>query len=563
MIDITLNIKYVSDFGLVSRMRERYSYGFRYAYRRIFIKEAGDLMDELKALRGFNDIEVRSLYSEVKMKFDQVMTDKANKEKRIVSIEKRLKKLNEKEKRNAKEIRTIFKLNRRKLLLENSLSKDITFGGKDRLKRIGYLSNCRGQMVPSANGKQMNANKEMGRLKKEYKNERRLDIYLLGEANQKGNRFFDFNFDKKEIIYKPKKGTKITFKYNVPKGREWELEKLKPLIENKEIAITVRIEHDEIHLYYDDAILSGYYIDKQERKEEVKEETKGIDNKEEKKKIINAVYVKYYEDLRERQLDGKNPLRIYSFDNNPDYIGCSILEKTGDSTFKIIYVCCYDLRRLNKKLPKDASAKERKRFNNRRKHEISNIWKKIFSTLMYFNCGFFISEDLDFKYKDVEGKPREANRKTKNIWHRNLTDQLIQKYTTKYGIIHDKINAAYTSTIGNLLYNYIDPINSAIEIGRRGLFQFSKDSFYPEICTGTIDHAMSRLLALNPQLRDVDLLKDCISWVEIHKCLKKTTGLRYRVLSYDDMCLIHINPNIRFESKKMKHLKTNKITFAN
>ena len=116
MIDITLNIKHVSDFGLVSKMRERYSYGFHYAYKRVSIEESSDLMEELKALRGFNDIEVRSLYSEVKMKFDQVVSDKANKEKRVVSIEKRLKKLNEKEKRNAKEIRTIFKLNKRKLL---------------------------------------------------------------------------------------------------------------------------------------------------------------------------------------------------------------------------------------------------------------------------------------------------------------------------------------------------------------------------------------------------------------------------------------------------------------
>ena len=340
------------------------------------------------------------------------------------------------------------------------------------------------------------------------------------------------------------------------------LKALQELINQKQIAITVRIQHNEIHLYYDDAVVSGYYIDEAARKKEVQEATKHITDKKEKQLMINAVYVKYYKLLEAQKLIGKNPDRIFSIDTNPDYIGCSILERVGQTTeFKIIYVHCYDLRKINKKLPRTATAKERTKQNNKRKHGIAHIWKDIFATLTYFRCGYLITEDLDLKQKDVNGMAKEANRKTKNIWHRELSDKLVNKYTTKFGINHNKVNACYTSTIGNLLYDYIDPINAAIEIGRRGLFQFQKDTFYPEICTGTIDHAKSRLLALNPQLRDVDHLKDCTNWVEIHRCLNGITGLRYRVKSYEDMCLIHKKPRNWSESRKLKHSKISKITF--
>lgn len=88
-------------------------------------------------------------------------------------------------------------------------------------------------------------------------------------------------------------------------------------------------------------------------------------------------------------------------------------------------------------------------------------------------------EDLDFKEdKEVNKKGKEANRQTKVVWNRGLLEEMITKLTNQYGIELIKVQPSYSSFIGNMMYNYFDPINSAIEIGRRGLYRFIKN------CTG-------------------------------------------------------------------------------
>jgi len=562
MLAIKLHIKEVSDYPFLRKKREDFSCAMRYAYVRIHLHKKAELLPMIKERFEMNDIEARSVYTEAKAKFEQTKKGKENIEGRLVEIGKELKKLSKKGHKSEKDVRREFKLNQKKVALGQSLGKDITFGGKHRLRRISYLSNFRGKRMAMNDGRQIDVDKDLGELREEYVQQRLLSIYLLGEANQKGNRFFSFDFKNKKITYKPKKGTKIEIKFNCPQGQMELLQRLQELAEKKEMALTVRIGQDEVNIYYDDALLSGYYIDEQARKVEWQEAVKDIIDPEEKAAIIKGVYKKYYEMFDVQRLNGKIPYRIFSWDNNPNHLGCVIQDFKG-AVPRTVYAWHYDLTEINKKPPKGATKKERKRINQKREHGLKHIWDDIFATLMYFKCGYFGSENLDLKQKDGEDSSREANRQTKNIWLRELSSQLIDKYITKYGIIHRKINAAYTSTIGNLLHNFIDPINAAIEIGRRAFFQFHEDSFYPEICAGTIDHAMSRLLALNPQLRDVGSLKDCTNWVEIHRSIRGITGLRYRVSSYDDMCLIHTNPSKRSESTKLKHSKIKKYIFAN
>jgi hypothetical protein len=82
-------------------------------------------------------------------------------------------------------------------------------------------------------------------------------------------------------------------------------------------------------------------------------------------------------------------------------------------------------------------------------------------------------------------------------------------------------------------YEYIDPINASIEIGRRGIFKYNKGKFYPEFDTGTIVNAMSKL----NELRDVSSIKDCESWVEMYREVRQS-GLRFRA-TYDDTAMNH------------------------
>ncbi len=561
LITIALHIDKVSDWEKLSGKRDQYTYAIHYAYRRIHgVKEAQltqDVMDRFK----MNTIEARSVIVDVKMRLEQNKTNKSDIEQRIVENEKEISKIREKNRRKDKDTRRLFKLVNKNAFLTDSLSRDIAFGGKHRLRRISYLSNMRGKEIANYGGKTASADKELARLLKEFRHERRLDVFVIGEANQRGNRFFEFDFENCQVTYKPRKDERIVIDYTAQRNNKIEMDLLARLVMDRDIAITVRVEHDQIHLSYDNEITSGFFIDKKQRREDVADATADIISKEGRSEIAKEVYKLHYDRLKSQKLKSKNPNRFFAIDQNPDKIGCSILEKIGDNEFRVIYAMEYDLSDLSKKLPKDATPRERNKQNSRKKHELCNVWKNIFQTLHHFNCGYFVSEALDLRHKDTDEFSTEANRKNKNCWHRELSRQQIAKHTTRRGIIHLEVNACYTSTVGNILYEFVDAVNASIEVGRRGVFQYVKGQFYPPIDACTISHAKSRLRALNPQLRDVDLLKDCTNWVDIHKALKSLTGIRYRVSSIDDMCLIASNPIGKPREGKMRHLAVRKTIF--
>jgi hypothetical protein len=83
------------------------------------------------------------------------------------------------------------------------------------------------------------------------------------------------------------------------------------------------------------------------------------------------------------------------------------------------------------------------------------------------------------------------------------------------------VNPAYTSTIGNLKYDYYDPINASLEIGRRGYLYNKRgmnDQFYPTLILKSGEH----------QWKDV-LQKDSLkSWVKVHDVIKNSK-ITYRV----------------------------------
>ena len=180
-------------------------------------------------------------------------------------------------------------------------------------------------------------------------------------------------------------------------------------------------------------------------------------------------------------------------------------------------------------MPREATKDERKHRNNKRIHGLNHVWKDIFETLMYYKCGFFVMEDLNFKTNNDLGN-KEANRKCKNLWHRELSDKRIQKYINKLGINKIEVNPIYTSFIGNINYKYLDPTNAAIEIGRRGLFQYGGGAIYPEFRIDIILNTMTQRNKIS--FGDVSKLKAAENWVSAYKIIKKS-GLRYRATKDD------------------------------
>jgi IS605 OrfB family transposase len=300
----------------------------------------------------------------------------------------------------------------------------------------------------------------------EYKESRLLPIYSVGQKKETGNRLFRLNIlNDKQIIFKPKFGTKIVL--NLPKLKQGyfkQLSKLEELSKAKEVPFTVKLDKDFIYISF----------------EEFKLETEV--------KLLNNRYL--------------------AIDLNPNHIGLSVNEYKNNK-HKILHTIDYDLTELIKN-----------NNTNKIKFETLELSKTIINICKHYQCKFLFMEELSMLGKNHE-KGKKLNKLINNNWFRNLITNNLKKRANINNINLYLVNPAYSSYIGNLQNDYSDPINSSIEIGRRGYEVFIlkiKDSFYPKI------ELKQSILHLWKEM-DIDIFK---SWIELCKYIKNSK-MRYRV----------------------------------
>ncbi len=326
--------------------------------------------------------------------------------------------------------------------------------------------------------------------KEEFKNNRIIPLLIIGEAPKSGNR--KFNFTNTEFIeFKPFNKCKISI--SLPKLRKnikSELESLIKFSNSNKIPYQIQLSDKFIWITFDNFKLED--LEKQNKYVPVKNRCCGIDL-------------------------------------NPNYIGFSVKEND-----KIIHTEEIDLKNLT-----------RTNINyDKLNHETIEIFHYIGRKLKSLNVEYVFLEDLNFKNGN-KGLGKRFNRLTINQWNRNLPFEILSKYF-KNKIF--KVNAAYSSTIGNSLYNFSDPINASLEIGRRGfeviiLKKRNKEGvsgFYPEF----------NLLKMRDELRKQTAGLELNSWKELHTFLKNSK-VRYRV-SLDDASTLHKVFCRKFYSKKSK-----------
>jgi hypothetical protein len=92
--------------------------------------------------------------------------------------------------------------------------------------------------------------------------------------------------------------------------------------------------------------------------------------------------------------------------------------------------------------------------------------------------------------------------------------------------LNDNVSPIYSSFIGNMIYNFPDPVSAAAEIGRRGMFMYIKGySIYPEL-ERINQEKLTYLLGENPQ-------SEGNSWKQLYTVISL---LRYRnPLVYDGL----------------------------
>lgn len=526
----TLVFKYnkCSNTKYIEKKLKDFSFCLRYLYKNYEKLSDKDTFNYCKERWNLNDIELRSIITEVKQIKISFDSKKKDVENEINEIKDQIFWLNKEAVNSPKKYKflksKVFKLNKNISYKEKFLNSDICFGSKSLLKKLGYL----------CNNKELN-NEEITKTKEEYSKKRIGSIYLMGEANQKGNRFFDFTMlNEYKLIYKPQKGTKIEF--DLCKRRDKDIEKLIELSNLKQISITVSISKDKIYLCYDEETLNSYNVDTVARRKEIKERTENIVGAE-KDLIIKEIYKKYYRLQDELKSKDKIKTRYLGIDLNPDHIGYTIMDKLGDGKYKVIKQGNFNSSKLNKKTGKSSYSDETTYLNNKRKHERKEVVCELFKIMKHFHIFNFVMEDLDFKSNDSSSN--EFNRKVKNIWDRELIKNLINKKCTEGGYNLIKINPVYTSFIGNMINMVFDPVAASTEITRRGCYQYDKGFFYPEL--ESTPYAMSVICKTNNI--DVMVIKDS-SWREIYTIFKQS---RYR---WGES--VGLTDSLRLKSRKSK-----------
>ena len=234
-------------------MRQQYSGAHRLMYKNAEMLEDKEFERMIREKFHVDSWIYQSLRVEVEMKKAQEKTIEKNKKELLEELcdeyENILKEAMDKDFKKGRKWRAHkFKVEKAIQNLEASISRDITFGGRYLLQRITHLHNAL-----SAARKLKDVVKienQINELTCEYREKRILGITVIGEAPQKSNRKFDFDFLNKKVVFKPSMGVKIPITFFASKKQLRTLQKLQELV--GEIALSVRLTEDFINISWDE-----------------------------------------------------------------------------------------------------------------------------------------------------------------------------------------------------------------------------------------------------------------------------------------------------------------------
>ena len=295
-------------------------------------------------------------------------------------------------------------------LIKDGDKKQLIFGGKKN-----FIDRCKGKIT-----------------KDEFLNKRLSKLFIIGEANQHGNRMVVINNDLEYFTFKPTNKDKITLsicgRYKRYKSI---LNKLYHLQKDKRISITYQLDNEYIYLTYDETLLNQFV------------DYKPIKN------------------------------RIFAIDLNPNYVGWSVVNWKSSSKFEVVksgVISIKDINDIDFSLKgKSSESKERIYINNKRTFETYEISKLLVNTAKHYKCEVFGLEELNIKSKDTD-KGKYFNKLVNNVWNRNKIVNNIKKRCNAYSIRVMLTKPNYSSFVGNFLFRDLelpDMVLASIEIGRR------------------------------------------------------------------------------------------------
>lgn len=383
-------------------------------------------------------------------------------------------------------------------LIKDGDKKQLIFGGKKN-----FIDRCKGKIT-----------------KDEFLNKRLSKLFIIGEANQHGNRMVVINDDLLSFTFKPTMKNKITLSIDGRYKRYKSiLNKLYHLQQDKGISITYELDNEYICLTYDEATIEKYI------------DYKPIKN------------------------------RIFAIDLNPNYVGWSVVDWKSSSKFKVVksgVISIKDINDIDFGLKgKSSNSKERIHINNKRTFETYEISKLLVNTAIYYKCEVFGLEELNIKSKDTN-RGKHYNKLVNNVWNRNKLVNNIKKRCNIYSIRVMLAKPNYSSFVGNFLFrdlNLPDMTLASIEIGRR-CYEFKTqyiDKKYKKknIILPDVNDFNDRYIKSLEEFNIPGEIKDL---VKIYNFLKKSKS-RYR-LSLDELNYLEFSRCFSNKSKVKKILIT-------
>lgn len=386
-------------------------------------------------------------------------------------------------------------------LIKEGYNKQLIFGGKKN-----FINRCRGKIT-----------------KNEFLNKRLSKLFIIGEANQHGNRMVVINDDLESFTFKPTMKDKIVLSINGRYKRYKSiLNKLYHLQQDKQISITYQLDNEYVYITYDETLLNQYTD---------------------------------YQPIKNR---------IFAIDLNPNYVGWSVVDWKDSSKFEVVksgVISIKDINDIDFGLKgKSSESKERKYINNKRIFETYEISKLLVDTAKYYRCEVFGLEELNIKSKDTT-RGKHYNKLVNNVWNRNKLVNNIKKRCNTYSIRVILAKPNYSSFVGNFLFRGLrlpDMTLASIEIGRRCYefkTQYIDKTRYKRknIILPDVDDFNDRYVK---SLEEFNIPGEIRDMVEIYNFLKKSKS-RYRV-SLDELNHLEFSRCFSNKSKIKKILITNK-----
>jgi hypothetical protein len=482
-------------------MQKEYSYALRTIYNNLDLTVGKGFIKEMRDKHNLSAKLYEYIVADAKTWYEK---ESARKKGLFEKIEELRKKIKE-EKRNNRP-----KINKKIQRLENSANRDICFGSRKLAQELS--KNPDGQD-----------------LRKKWREKREYFMLFQGETGSNGNRFFGFSGLKDgNIIFKPSKTNRFNINFKAhSKTMMRKLYALELLALDKNMPLSVKLSKNEIQITYDEQMLHDTKFDAKK----IYKKIAHIKDKEKRKNILRKEHIKH----EKRLFKGKNKNRYCATDPNPDGIGVVIMDRLSNDPkgeFKVLHKEFIDFSGLSKKLKLSSTDEKQKKQNNKRRYELSIAVKYIFELMKHWKVSHFVSEELNIKERNVGNK--NANRKINNVWNRTLLTDLFEKYVNIDGLKWIQINPAYSSFIGNILYNEYDPIAAAIEIGRRGIVKYIKNSsLYPEFDKTWIINGLEKRNKISKKM--YDKLHDCETWNGLYGlCSTAKKSVRRKLSEFDN-----------------------------